>query len=140
MLAVAAGALFAFGTAPAVSVSRVLHFLRPKSERAEKKRQRIVYAHAIPPRSVGRLHRHFAVCRRDSGDAALSAAQAGRSRKFLPPFSLGSANAHSLHRLRCRRPPHILRRQQPHSATAPQRPVEYPRTRDFNLRHVGGGW
>ena len=64
VLAVAAGALFAFGTAPAVSVSRVLHFLRPKSERAEKKRQRIVYAHAIPPRSAGRLHCHFAVRRR----------------------------------------------------------------------------
>ncbi len=61
-----------------------------------------VYAYAVSPRSVGRLHRHFAVCRRDSGDAALSAAQAGRSRKFLPSFFAGGSNTHPLHRLRCR--------------------------------------
>ena len=41
--------------------------------------------------------------------------------------------------LRCRWSAHILRRQQPRTAAAPQRPMEHPRTCDFDLRHLGGG-
>ena len=60
-----------------------------------------------------------------------------RSRTPPAPFSFGGADAHLIHRLRCRWPAHILRSQQPRTAAAPQRPVEHTRTRDSDLRHAG---
>ena len=67
----------------------------------------------------------------------LPAEQAGRSRKSHAPFSFGGANAHPLHRLRCRRSAYILRSQQPRTAVASQCALEHPRTRDSDLRHIG---
>ena len=55
----------------------------------------------------------------------------GEAESLLRLFLLVGADAHPLHRLRCRWSAHILRSQQPRTAVAPQRPVEHTRTRDF---------
>ena len=61
----------------------------------------------------------------------------GEAESLLRLFLLASANAHPLHRLRCRWSAHILRSQQPRTAVASQCAVEHPRTRDSDLRHIG---
>ena len=61
----------------------------------------------------------------------------GEAESLLRLFLFGGADAHPLHRLRCRWSAHILRSQQPRTAVAPQRPVEHTRTRDSDLRHAG---
>ena len=61
----------------------------------------------------------------------------GEAESLLRLFSFGGADAHLIHRLRCRWSAHILRSQQPRTAAAPQRPVEHTRTRDSDLRHAG---
>ena len=74
---------------------------------------------------------------RIAGCAAIPAEQAGRSRKSPAPFSFGGADAHPLHRLRCRWSAYILRSQQPRTAVASQCTVEHPRTSNSDLRHTG---
>ena len=61
----------------------------------------------------------------------------GEAESLLRLFLLEVPTRILIHRLRCRWPAHILRSQQPRTAAAPQRPVEHPRTRDSDLRHVG---
>ena len=78
-----------------------------------------------------------AKCWRVAGCAAIPVEQAGRSRKSLAPFSLGSTNAHPLHRLRCRRSAYVLRSQQPRTTAAPQCTVEHTRTSNSDFRHAG---
>ncbi len=85
---------------------------------AAKKSERTVRAYAVPPRCAHRLYSTIAKCWRIAGCAAIPAEQAGR-RKPPAPFLLG-ADAHPLHRLRCRRSAYILRSQQPRTAAAPQ--------------------
>lgn len=63
----------------------------------------------------------------------------GEAESFFRLFFAGGSNTHPLHRLRCRWQTYVLRRQQPRTAAAPQRPMEHPRTCDFDLRHLGGG-
>ena len=60
----------------------------------------------------------------------------GEAESFFRLFLAGGSNTHPLHRLRCRWQTYVLRRQQPRTAAAPQRPMEHPRTCDFDLRHA----
>ena len=131
------GALQGFCQTAADGVPCAVLLLHAGAFQAAKKSERTVRAYAVPPRCVHRLYSTVARCRRVAGCAAIPAEQAGRSRKSPAPFSLRGADAHPLHRLRCRRSAYILRSQQPRTAAAPQCPMEHPRTCDSDLRHIG---
>ena len=131
------GALQGFCQTTADGVPYAVILLHAGAFQAAKKSERTVRAYAVPPRCAHRLYSTIAKCWRIAGCAAIPAEQAGRSRKPPAPFSFGGADAHPLHRLRCRWSAYILRSQQPRTAAAPQRPMEHPRTRDSDLRHIG---
>ena len=131
------GALQGFCQTAADGVPCAVVLLHAGAFQAAKKSERSVRAYAVPPRCAHRLYSTVAKCWRIAGCAAIPAEQAGRSRKSPAPFSLRGADAHPLHRLRCRRSAHILRSQQPRTAAASQCAVEHPRTRDSDLRHIG---
>ena len=130
------GALQGFCQTSADGVPYAVVLLHAGAFQAAKKSERTVRAYAVPPRCAHRLYSTIAKCWRIAGCAAIPAEQAGRSRKPPAPFSFGGADAHPLHRLRCRRSAYILRSQQPCAAVAPQRPVEHTRTSDSDLRHA----
>ena len=131
------GALQGFCQTAADGVPYAVVLLHAGAFQAARKSERTVRAYAVPPRCSHRLYSTVAKCWRIAGCAAIPAEQAGRSRKPRAPFSFGGADAHLIHRLRCRWPAHILRSQQPRTAVASQCTVEHPRTSNSDLWHTG---
>ena len=134
---ITAGELQGFCQTDADGVPYAVILLHAGAFQAARKSERTVRAYAVPPRCAHRLYSIVAKCWRIAGCAAIPAEQTGRNRKSPAPFSLRGADAHPLHRLRCRWSAYILRSQQPRTAVASQCTVEHPRTSNSDLWHTG---